>query len=378
MTLSLPQSLIATLPGASYTDPGQFALEQQRIFETMWFCAARADDLAAPGAFRTVPVGRESVLLSRARDGSIKAFLNVCRHRGARLCTEESGNTGRAFRCSYHAWTYDLDGRLIAAPNLVKMPDVDRREFGLIAVHTRIWLGYVWVCLADEPPSFEADVVGAATLRLGDAEAIEHYGIDRLQVGHRVVYDVAANWKLIVENFMECYHCATIHPELVEVLPEFAGGYAAQSFVGHGAEFGEQIQGFTVDGSPGVERIPTITEDQDRRYFAITVRPQVFINLVPDHVILHRMYPLAVDRTVVECDWLFIPSVMAGDQDIRRSVELFERVNEQDFAACERCQPAMSSRAYAKGGVLVPSEHHIGEFHRWVETKVSGRNPADG
>ncbi|MFD0578441.1 SRPBCC family protein [Dactylosporangium darangshiense] len=258
------------------------------------------------------------------------------------------------------------------------MPDVDRREFGLIAVHTRIWLGYVWVCLADEPPSFEADVVGAATLRLGDAEAIEHYGIDRLQVGHRVVYDVAANWKLIVENFMECYHCATIHPELVEVLPEFAGGYAAQSFVGHGAEFGEQIQGFTVDGSPGVERIPTITEDQDRRYFAITVRPQVFINLVPDHVILHRMYPLAVDRTVVECDWLFIPSVMAGDQDIRRSVELFERVNEQDFAACERCQPAMSSRAYAKGGVLVPSEHHIGEFHRWVETKVSGRNPADG
>ncbi|WP_426504511.1 aromatic ring-hydroxylating oxygenase subunit alpha [Dactylosporangium sp. McL0621] len=378
MTLSLPQSLVATLPGASYTDPERFRLEQERIFETMWYCAARADDLEAPGAFRTVTVGRESVLVSRARDGSIKAFLNVCRHRGARLCTEESGNTGRAFRCVYHAWTYDLDGRLIAAPNLVRMPDVDRREFGLVAVHARVWLGYVWVCLADEPPPFDDDVVGSATQRLGDAEAIEHYGIDRLQVGHRVVYDVAANWKLIVENFMECYHCATIHPELVEVLPEFVGGYAAQSYVGHGAAFGEQIQGFTVDGSPGVERIPTITEGQDRRYFAITVRPQVFINLVPDHVILHRMYPLAVDRTVVECDWLFVPSVVAGNQDVGRSVELFHRVNEQDFAACERCQPAMSSRAYAKGGVLVPSEHHIGEFHRWVEAKLSGSTPADG
>jgi Rieske 2Fe-2S family protein len=378
MTMSLPPSLVATLPGASYTDPAQFRLEQERIFEAMWYCAARADDLAAPGAFRTVTVGRESVLLSRARDGSIRAFLNVCRHRGARLCTEESGNTGRAFRCTYHAWTYDLDGRLIAAPNLVKMPDVDRGEFGLVAVHARVWLGYVWVCLADEPPPFDDDVIGAATQRLGDAAAIERYGIDRLQVGHRVVYDVAANWKLIVENFMECYHCATIHPELVEVLPEFVGGYAAQSYVGHGAEFGARIEGFTVDGSPGVERIPTITEEQDRRYFAITVRPQVFINLVPDHVILHRMYPLAVDRTVVECDWLFVPSVVAGNQDVGRSVELFHRVNEQDFAACERCQPAMSSRAYARGGVLVPSEHHIGEFHRWVEAKLSGSSPADG
>ena len=107
----------------------------------------------------------------------------------------------------------------------------------------REWLGYVWVCLADEPPSFEADVVGAVVERLGDLESIEHYGLDNLEVGRRIVYDVRANWKLIVENFMECYHCATIHPELTEVLPEFADGYAAQYFVGHGAEFGDDDRG---------------------------------------------------------------------------------------------------------------------------------------
>src|SRR5437764_94710 len=118
-----------------------------------------------------------------------------------------------------------------------------------------------------------------------DAESIEHYDIANLALGRRIVYDVAANWKLIVENFMECYHCATIHPELVEVLPEFAAGYAAQYFVGHGAEFGEGIEGFTVDGSAGLDRIPGVTTDQDRRYYAITVKPQVVINLVPDHVI---------------------------------------------------------------------------------------------
>lgn len=252
------------------------------------------------------------------------------------------------------------------------MPDVGRTEYGLVSVAVREWLGYVWVCLAENPPSFEEDVLGAVVERLGDVESIERYDIDNLSVGKRIVYDVKANWKLIIENFMECYHCATIHPELTEVLPEFADGYAAQYYVGHGAEFGEEVQGFTVDGSEGLDRIPGVAEDQDRRYYAITVRPQVFINLVPDHVIFHRMYPVAVDRTIVECDWLYLPHVVESGKDVSRSVELFDRVNRQDFEACERTQPGMHSRLYAKGGVLVPSEHHIGAFHDWVTERLGG------
>jgi len=366
----LPDSLVATLPGHYYTDEETFALEQRHIFEQMWFCAVRADELATAGAFKTVDVGAESVLITRNREGAITAFFNVCRHRGARIRTDSSGEVKRAFQCSYHAWTYDLDGKLIAAPNLTKMPDIDRVDFGLVPVSVREWLGYVWVCLAPEPPSFEHDVIGAAVERLGNVEAIEHYGVESLRLGRRISYDVRANWKLIVENFMECYHCATIHPELVEVLPEFALGYAAQFYVGHGALFGEQIEGFTVDGSPGLERIPGISADQDRRYYAITIRPQVFINLVPDHVILHRMYPIAPDRTVVECDWLYLPGVVEAGADLSASVELFDRVNRQDFEACERCQPAMSSRLYRDGGVLVPSEHHIAGFHDWLRARL--------
>jgi Rieske 2Fe-2S family protein len=165
---------------------------------------------------------------------------------------------------------------------------------------------------------------------------------------------------------MECYHCATIHPELTQVLPEFAGGYAAQYYVGHGAAFANRAEGFTIDGSGGFGTLPEVQPDQDRRYFAITVRPQVFINLVPDHVIFHRMYPLGPDRTTVVCDWLFHPDVVTGGHDIAPSVELFDRVNRQDFEACERTQPSMTSRAYRRGGVLVPSEHHISDFHEWV------------
>ncbi|MBK1787658.1 aromatic ring-hydroxylating oxygenase subunit alpha [Prauserella cavernicola] len=365
-------SLIPTLPGAHYTDPALFEREQRRIFQAHWFAAARSSDLPDPGAFRTVDVGGESVLIVRGRDRSLRAFLNVCRHRGARLCVEDSGAVRRSLQCPYHAWTYGLDGSLIAAPNLNSMHDVDRGEYGLITVALREWLGTVWVCLADEPPSFADSVQSAVTGRLGDDEAIEEWGIDELVVGRRITYDVKANWKLIVENFMECYHCATIHPELTEVLPEFADGYAAQYFVGHGAEFGEDVGGFTVDGqSSGFDKLSGVGADHDRRYYAITVNPQVFINLVPDHVIFHRMYPMAVDRTVVECDWLYPRSVIDSGADLSKSVELFHRVNQQDFDACERCQPAMSSKAYAAGGVLVPSEHHIGEFRDWVADAIS-------
>ena len=370
VSTSQPPSLKSTLPGRYYADPAGFALEQSRIFEATWFAVARSADLASPGSFRTADVGRESVIVIRGRDGALRAFLNVCRHRGARLCTEPSGAVKRTLQCPYHAWTYGLDGKLTAAPNLTSMQDVDRTEYGLRKVHLHEWLGYTWVCLTDNPPSFEGTIQAEVAERLGGHAVIGGWSVAELALGRRISYDVKANWKLIVENFMECYHCATIHPELTEVLPEFAGGYAAQYYVGHGARFGDDIQAFTVDGSEAFGKLDGLGEEHDRRYYAITVRPQVFINLVPDHVILHRMYPVAADRTVVDCDWLYSPEVVARGTDLSHSVELFHRVNQQDFDACERCQPNMSSRLYAHGGVLVPNEHHIGAFHEWVTEKL--------
>lgn len=361
----LPGSLMPTLAGSYYTDAEVFSQEQEQIFEQSWFCVLHSSDLAKPGDYRVVDVGREQLIVSRNRKGEVRAFFNVCRHRGMRVCTDGEGSQ-RNFQCGYHAWTYDLDGKLIAAPNLTKMPDIDRHEYGLRGVQVRVWLGYIWVCVVDEAPSFEETVLGEVVNRLGEVENLDHYQIDQLKIGKRISYDVQANWKLIIENFMECYHCATIHPELTEVIPEFAEGWAAQTNVGLGAEFGEQIEGFTVDGSAGVATLPLIAPDQDRRYYAITIRPNVFINMVPDHVIIHRMFPISASETRVECDWLFLPQVVDEGIDISKSVELFDRVNLQDFDACEKTQPAMSSRLYREGGALVPAEHHIAAFHDWL------------
>jgi Rieske 2Fe-2S family protein len=365
-----PGSLLRTLPGCYYIDSEVFIREQRMIFERMWVCVLRSDEVAGPGAFRVARVGDESVIIVRGKDRALRAFLNVCRHRGARLCAEEEGQVRRNLRCAYHAWTYDLDGRLVAAPNLVTMPDVDRDAYGLIRVGLREWLGYTWVCVADEPPSFEDTVVADVTARLGDQEAIGRYRTEDLVIGQRVTYDVKANWKLIIENFMECYHCATIHPELTRVLPEFAKGYAAQYYVGHGAEFADWAQAFTVTGDGGFGQLPTVSPEQERRYFAVTVMPQVFLNLVPDHVIAHRMFPLATDRTTVVCDWLFDAEVIKEGKNVNPSVELFDRVNRQDFEACELTQLSMGSRAYRDGGVLVPSEHHIARFHDWLTARI--------
>src|SRR5690625_156428 len=380
-------SLNAPLPGSSllsspagdvYTDPEIFRLEQQHIFETMWNCVLRADALPSAGEWKTVTVGREEIIVVRTRKAGIQAYYNVCRHRGMRVCTTAEGKS-RTLQCGYHSWTYALEGDLVAAPNLTSMPDVNRQEYGLKPVHIREWLGYVWVCLADEPPSFEDTVLGEVRTRFGEVQSIDNYGIEHLKLGESQTYEVQANWKLIIENFMECYHCATIHPELTEVIPEFADGLASQRKNGeiHGASFGSDVEGFTVDGSSGVAALPAIAPTQDRKYYAITVKPQVFINTVPDHVIIHRMFPQSESHTTVVCDWLFLPEVIEQGMDITKSVELFHRVNLQDFEACEQTQPSMSSKAYTQGGVLVPSEHHIAEFHQWWNQMMGLPQPTD-
>ena len=215
-------------------------------------------------------------------------------------------------------------------------------------------------------------MIGAVDERLGDLEAIDHYDVGQpAAVGRRIVYDVKANWKLIIENFMECYHCATIHPELTEVLPEFADGSPRSTSSATAPSSARTSRASPSTAPKGWTGFPGVGEDQDRRYYAITIRPTVFVNLVPDHVIFHRMFPHGRGphhRRVR----LAVPA-RASWRAARTSAR---RWSCSTGSTGRTSTPASgASRRWArgctrKGGVLVPSEHHIGDFHDWVQEKV--------
>jgi glycine betaine catabolism A len=376
-TYEAPQrQLLPTVDRSWYIDPERFESERRAIHARRWMLVGRSTELDRPGSYVTRSVAGESVIVVRQADGGVCAMLNVCRHRRARILLGSDGVCERAIRCPYHAWSYGLDGALTGAPSLRDWIGDRQDSLGLQRVAMQERYGCLWVNLALDGITFDDDVGAQIRHRLGDDATIDAWQLERLVTGRRIVYDIAANWKLLVENFMECYHCTTIHPELVAVIPEFRGGLGSQSHgPGYGAVLGEGA-GFTVDGRPGLTPLPQLSEDQQGRYFGMTITPNVFLNLVGDHAIIHRLEPVAVNRTVLTCDWLFPEATLADNADnadIDPTVELFDRVNRQDFEACERCQLGAESRVYAHTGVLVPVEHHLEEFYAEVRAAVLDR-----
>jgi Rieske 2Fe-2S family protein len=356
--------LTRTLPGRFYHDPAIWQLEQERLFGRLWICIGRGDHLPASGHYRTVRVGEESVLAVRDEDGALRAFLNVCRHRGAQLCATERGQA-RTLQCRYHAWTYGLDGHLLRAPGLQDAAEFDRGAFGLVPVALDTWEGLVWVNLAENPPALTEQILPQLTARLGDAGRLTAYRIASLAVAGSVEYEVQANWKIVVENFMECYHCAPMHPELVRLLPAFRSG-ATQEY-GLGTRLADDAESLTVSGRAPAAPFPGLPPEHERHYYGMVVRPNMLLNLLPDHVIVHTLTPLAPDRSRVTCDWLFAPDAVARPGfDPADTVALFDRVNRQDWEVCEWVQAGVRSRAFAAGGVYVPIERHIRGFNDWV------------
>lgn len=370
------KDLVATLAGRAYTDESVFAAEQERIFETQWYYVGRAEDVPTRGTFLRRQVGRERVIVVRGRDGVLRGFLNVCRHRGAQLCRTDQGALGNAIRCPYHAWTYGLDGKLITAPNWEAMADLDRASYGLHPVQLEVWEGLIWVTFAADPTPVTDVLLPQIEARLGDVAKFERYRMGELRVGARVEYEVAANWKLIYENFQECYHCGTIHPELVETVPAFRSASLGTAGYGtNGFEIAEDRASFSLSGTTTLPRLPGLADEDDRRYYGMVLTPNCFLSLVSDHVIVHRFEPLSPGRTRAVCEWLFpAETLAAGEHDVSDAVELFSRVNEQDFAAAEWCQPNMASRAYRDGGVLVPSEAPvISQFYGWYRSLMGAQ-----
>lgn len=363
---------LSTFPGRYYYDPALYAREQERIFSTMWVYVGRADALAEAGAYQVVTVGQESVIVVRDKDGALHAFLNVCRHRGSRLCTQANGQLKGSIQCRYHAWTYGLDGRLLGAPNVMKHEQFDQNLYGLWPVALHVWEGLIFLNLSDDPQPFTEQLDDPKVRSFGDVAPYERYQIGRLKVGASISYDVRANWKLIIENTLECYHCGTMHPELCALIPLYrTGKLFTNDDITAGVELGEQVEALTVTGKASRPPLPGLLPEDTHRYYGLLIMPNVFINLLSDHVVVDSIQPLGPESSRVTSEWLFDLDVMAKpDFDPSDAVGVLDLVNRQDWEVCELAQQGVTSRAYVHGGNYAPDEHHIREFVDYVLEKL--------
>jgi Rieske 2Fe-2S family protein len=352
--------LEAALPGRCYTDPAVLESEMERIFCRSWLYAGRAERLAEPGDYLTLAVGRESVLVVRGRDGRLRAFYNVCRHRGSRLCAAENGRLPATIRCPYHAWTYGLDGRLVGAPNVRDRDGFRAEDFGLAPVALEVWRGFVFVNLAGEKAGPFAEFLGEMPGR------VARYPLEDLRVHTRTEHEVEANWKILVENYHECYHCPTVHPELCDLVPLYRSGTVDDAAREEPAVFREGASTFTLDGTSRRPPFATLTEEERRLYNGEMLFPSAWINFLPDFVQVRSLWPLGPARTRITGEWLFEPQTIARpDFDPADAVSFTTLVAEQDWKVCEGLQQGVGSRSFP-AGVYTPQETPLIEFDRWV------------
>jgi glycine betaine catabolism A len=352
------------LPRPMYVDPVHWAREREAVLFREWFCVGRRADLGldAPERVTAVDVVGESVLVASDQQGRLHAAYNVCRHRGSQLIPATPGKdrpsclAARSLRCPYHSWTYALDGRLLRAPHA---DDAPVEDLGLHKVAVQEWAGFVFVHLTpDEAPSLES-VVATVDSRLAN------YELGRLVTGHTLDYEVAANYKVLLENYNECYHCGPVHPELSRLVPAFAGGGAALDWEG-GVEHRDGAWTFTLTGTTDRAPLPRLSEEERRRHKGELVYPNLLISCSADHVAAFELRPVAVDWTRVICRLLFDPQETARpDFDPTDAGELWDLVNRQDWAVCESVQRGMSSRAYTHGW-FAPMEDESLDIRRWL------------
>lgn len=354
-------SLQRSLPRAAYVEPEFFARERSAIFSNRWFYIGRADVFDRPGAFRALDVAGENVVVVRAENGELYAHLNFCRHRGSRLLCGDGVVRG-AIRCPYHGWTYSLDGRLIASPfvDSAEVPPESRR---LHHVALACWGGFAFLHLSPERvlagDTLEAQL-GAIPARLA------RYPLAALRTARSIRYEVGANWKVLLENYNECYHCAGVHPELCRVVPAFKQRGGAGLDWDRGIPHREGAWTFSWSGGSDRAPFPTLDEDERVRHKGELIYPNFMLSLAADHAAAFALWPEGPDRTTVVCDFLFHPDEIAKPGfDPEDAVGFWDLVNKQDWAICESVQAGMRSRAF-RYGYYAPMEDASLDIRRYV------------
>ena len=374
-----------TLDRAFYTDAEIFNHEMKAIWENEWLFVAMSCELEEPGAWITVDISNYSIILFRGMDNIIRAFHNTCRHRGSKICLEHKGKS-RNLVCPYHQWTYNGKGDLIHARS---MPiDFDKSQHSLKEVHINNIEGYLFICLSDNPPSFE-DFSNVVTPYL-----IPHE-LSNAKVAYKMTIIEEANWKLVIENNRECYHCRVGHPELLNTIaevedtndPNCPKEYLPKSeadkkrwdsqnlpYKLHADPDGWQIVrvpmykglSFTMDGQPASDKVMGSLPDFDVGSVRVLHFPNTWNHALGDHAISFSVLPLGPTKTAVTTRWLVHKDAIEGtNYDIENLTKVWLATNDQDKTLAENNQLGINSPAFTKGIYSPETEYGVMAFIRW-------------
>ena len=344
-----------TLAAKWYLSDGAFRAEQARIFAREWNCVGHESRIVRAGDYLLATVAGESLIVVRDESGDVHALYNVCRHRGTRLCEGSDGHASGVIQCPYHAWTYAYDGALLAARNMQDVTGFDRADYPLRRAAVRVIEGFIFVSLEDGP-SRTAPPLLALRSRL------VRWNTAGLREARRISYELACNWKLVFQNYSECYHCPIVHPQLEKLSPSDSGrnDFLEGPVLGGYSDLRPGADSLTTTGSTARPLLGSVDGLDARRSYYYSVFPSLLLSLHPDVVMIHTIRPIAPDRTQVDCAFLFDAETMERPGfDPSDAVEFWDLTNRQDWRVNELTYAGITSRAYEPG----PYAHAEGLLH---------------
>jgi choline monooxygenase len=334
----------STLPSRWYTDRAMLDAERCAVFGRTWQAVGHADWVVNPGQYFGCDIAGEPVLVARGTDGRLRAFSNVCRHRGAELC--KGRGTGNVVRCPYHAWTYGLDGNLHGAPEFEGVEEWDRSRVRLPEFRAEVWGPYVFVCQDAAAPSL-AEVMGAIpkeVARIGCP-------IDRLKFAYRRDYTIECNWKVYIDNYLEGYHLPAAHPSLFRELDY--SQYRVETF----RHYSSQIAPIRARDAGQARRYDFADSSNEALYYWIF--PNYMLNVYPDNLSANIILPLGTERTLTIFEWFAY-----GDAGVQQAtIDFSDEIQQEDIAICESVQRGLRSRNYDRGRLSVKRENGVHHFH---------------
>ena len=359
-----------TLPAAVYTAPEILATEQAGLFARTWLCVGREADIPAAGDYFTREIAGDSVIVIRGADNRLRAFFNVCRHRGSRLIDQAAGQGLNRILCPYHAWSYRLDGGLAQLPGKSgsRAEGTDNKDsLGLVPVNLGTHESFIFLNLHSP--------AAPLALQLEDLPNLARFHLPELRCGWRRTYEVQANWKLICENYSECYHCPGAHPQLARLSDLISRSSRpmeiGQCFNGGPMQLREGIETMSLSGKRSVPEIPGLSADDHRYVYYYVIYPNLLLSPHPDYVLTHTAWPLAPDRTRVVCELLFTQEALARSGfDPADMADFWDLTNRQDWALCERAQLGAGSRGF-RPGPYQAAEDCVHTFDRWYAERLA-------